>query len=475
MVRRSGRGTAAAAAWLATAVVAAVAAPPIAGAQSALTPDERKQELELLKPVFDKYYEAGSGYYEGGWRAEALFCFERATEILPEFGGLTRLVNLLRDFDNPIWKRKHWKSPRASIEAGFKKKTAPFDLAYAQTLLKIGVKYAKKPGDPILAKRGHDDFLRALELVGGPYDVDAEGKLVVGKAGTIPAELSKKLLAEDLVLINGKRWLRDSMLRSLKDLDSVHEARSDRVLVRTVTSEQQAADLLKLLELAVPQYEAQLGERKTPRLLGLFVFPDAASYQEWCKSSGNADRVHAAGFASSKEGFAVTYAQKELEPVALHEAAHLWFFDVYATEMPSWYAEGAAEFFGGRDAMHYEDGKLATGQKPTRASLASSLRDGKLRVPFNDLLAGDACARINAQDGSAESFYRESWALYWFLTSTKESRFASRFADWEAFALGSRWKKGDEAKSGGALFDRLFGDVKGDLESAFTAWVADPR
>jgi hypothetical protein len=441
-----------------------------------LDPDTRKQELDVLKPVFDKYYEAGSGYYEGSWRGEALWCFERAIELIPEAGGLRRFTGLLRDYDNPIWKRRKWKSPKAFVEAGFKKKKEQYDQAYATALLKLGSKYAKKPGDPILAKAAHERFLRALELVGGPYDLDAEGRLVAGKAGTIPADVSKRMLVDDLVLINGKRWLRDSMLRSLKSLDSVHEARDDRILVRTVTSEKLAADLLALLKLAYPQYEKQLGERATPRPLGLFVFPDAASYQEWCKSSDHADRTLAAGFATSKEGFAVTYAQAALEPVALHEVAHLWYFDVYASEMPSWYAEGTAEFFGNPAAMRYAEGKLETGLKPTRSALAASLADGHLRVPLGELLSGDASVRINAKDGSAEHFYREAWALYWFLSTTKDARFAGRFADWEAFGLGSRWTRGDSQQTSGAqLFDKLFAPVRSDLEAAFTAWAADPQ
>jgi hypothetical protein len=125
--------------------------------------------------------------------------------------------------------------------------------------------------------------------------------------------------------------------------------------------------------------------------------------------------------------------------------------------------------------MRYADGRLETGLKPTRAALVASLRDGRLRVPFAELLGGDAGARINAQDGSAEHFYREAWALYWFLSATKDPRFATRFADWENFALGSRWSKGDEAKSGSQLFEKLFADVKGDLEAAFTAWLGDPE
>jgi hypothetical protein len=108
--------------------------------------------------------------------------------------------------------------------------------------------------------------------------------------------------------------------------------------------------------------------------------------------------------------------------------------------------------------------------------LGRSLQEGRLRIPLAELLGGDASVRINAKDGSAEHFYREAWALYWFLSTTKDERFAGRFADWEQFGLGSRWSRGAKQQTNGAqLFDKLFGPVRGDLETAFTTWANDPQ
>jgi hypothetical protein len=140
------------------ALVAALLAPRAAaqgdGEKPALLdPDTRKQELDVLKPVFDKYYEAGSGYYEGSWRGEALWCFDRATELIPEAGGLRRFTDLLRDFDNPIWKKRHWKSPKAAVDAGFKKKKEQFDQATSPRCSRSGRNTREAEGDPILARR----------------------------------------------------------------------------------------------------------------------------------------------------------------------------------------------------------------------------------------------------------------------------------------------------------------------------------
>ncbi|MSR47457.1 MAG: hypothetical protein EXS13_10395 [Planctomycetes bacterium] len=108
---------------------------------------------------------------------------------------------------------------------------------------------------------------------------------MLGQAGAIPAETSRKLIEEELVLINGKRWLRDSMLKSLPATASVYEARSNLVLVRTTTTLADAEQLLALLEQAYPNYEARFGPRKTARPLGLFVFLDQAAYTAWCNGS----------------------------------------------------------------------------------------------------------------------------------------------------------------------------------------------
>jgi len=441
-------------------------------AQADAARDARQYEIEQLRPLFDKAYEAGADYYKNGWRSEALWCFERATLLLPEAGNLTRFTELLRDYDNPVWRKKRWKSPRAAVEAGFKRRQEQYDAAFVERLLKIGAHHGKDDG-PAAAQRARESYRTALAVAGGPYDVDGEGRVVVGKAGAIPLDASKELLATELVVINGKRWLRDSMLRSLPETAEVFEARSERALVRTTSTLAKATALLALIEQAVPVYQRQLGERKTARPLGLFVFADAAAYQAWCKASGHADQERAAGFANSGEGFAVAFeGQPALDKTAVHEAAHLWHFDVYDSALPSWYAEGVACWFGHDRSMTVVDGKLTTGIAPTKAVLAPLVAGGKLALPLDDLLHGDAGKRIAANDGSAANFYLASWALYCFLTTTKEPRLATRFDEWESFALGSR---GGTREDAAALFDRLFADSRDALESGFASWLADPK
>ncbi len=432
--------------------------------------DAREFEAKHLRPIFDKCYEAGSDYYRNGWRSEALWCFDRATKILPEAGNLTRFVGLLRDFDNPIWKKKHWKSPRKGVDAEFKRRQEQYDAAYVAALLEVGT-HQERRDDSASVERAATTFRTILKTIGGPYEVDAEGRIIVGKAGTLSLAASKRLLEHDLVLINGKRWLRDSMLRSLADTSAVFEARNDQVLVRTVTTLEEAQRLFALLEQAYPQYEKQLGERKTPRPLGLFVFADQASYQTWCKANGKQNYLLASGLANSAEGFAVTFAQASVDKTAVHEAAHLYHFDVFASPMPSWYAEGVACWFGHDHSMSISGGKLKTGIQPTKSVLAHLLKGGQLALPLADLLHSDAAVRIAANDGSATDYYLQSWALYCYFTTTTDTKLSGLFNEWESFTLGSR---GGGETDAATLFDRVFQDAMPQLESGFTAWAADP-
>ncbi len=161
-----------------------------------------------------------------------MWCFERATQLLPEAANLRGFTSRLRDFDNPAWKKKRWRSPRAGVDAGFKRRQEIYDTAYATALLKIAAHHQRDESEAAQA-RAQKTWVDALALVGGPYEQDAQGQVLLGKAGAIPAEASRRLIDEELVLINGKRWLRDSMLKSLPATAVVHEARTCSISTST--------------------------------------------------------------------------------------------------------------------------------------------------------------------------------------------------------------------------------------------------
>jgi hypothetical protein len=202
--------------------------------------------------------------------------------------------------------------------------------------------------------------------------------------------------------------------------------------------------------------------------LGLFVFANRASYERYCNNSGNASFVRAAGFARPALGFAVTFAQPDLERIAIHEGAHLFHAFVYRSVMPSWYDEGFASTFGDMGTMRIVDGKLETRLPLDRAQLDALVRKNP---PLADLLAGDALERLNSAEG-ADTFYAHSWALFNFLRNTKDPRFAQKFEQWEGFCLGAGYDKTAKRARSSELFDKVFAGAIPDLEKALRDWIA---
>lgn len=427
----------------------------------------KQYDQKAFSQIFDQYYQSGSNYYKNSRRREAVWCLRRSLEIRPELYSLQRFVNLLRDFDNPAWKRKRWKSPRESSDKSFKKKRDSLDAKYLERMMKVGVYHAKRK-DPVLEEHARGWFLKAMKLAGGPYKINRQGCVEVGDAGTIPENISILLIRDDLITINDELWVRDSMLRSIQDVDRVTEARGPHCLVRTLSTKEEAAELLEAMEQAYGEYVEREGI-EVERLLGLFVFPEEASYQKYCEANDKAGYKDAVGFANIGEGFAVTYEHESLVKTAVHEGAHLYHAFAYGSSMPSWYDEGFACFFGHKYSMSWDGRKLTTGRTPTRAQLAPLLREGGLRLALSELLHSSAVDEIKKDKEAGHRFYLQSWALLWFLTTTEDDGLSSNFENWETFCLGS----GYSAKSASAakLFDRLFAEELAALEAGFIAWM----
>ena len=465
--------------WVLT--VIGVAGPAAAPSDDAWSPataagrEAQQWELKALDDLMRDCVDSGQAYYESGRRREAIWCWERAIAMRPDWSALQSLVESLRDFDNPRWKKKRWKSPRDD-DAAFKKRQEQVDARYAALLFKVASHDAKER-EPEIHEHARDLFLQVLQLVGGPYELDSDGHLHAGSVGAIPQPFSGELLASDLVLINSEHWLRDSMLRSLKDVSSVDEARGDHFVVRTVARRELAPQLLPLMEQAYALYVAHAGVAPRERL-GLFVFPDQAAYQAYCNSGEFAGYANAGGFANNRERFAVTYEQAELQRLAVHEGAHLFHYAAFGASMPSWYDEGFACFFG--SSMSWSDGKLTTRPVPGKSDVALLFANGQQPLPLARLLAGDAAKLIESKSADAQRFYAESWALYSFFQQTDSPRWKRAFDDWESFCLGSgdagHGKGGKGGTTGGessaALFHHVFKDAEPELERDFLAWLA---
>ncbi len=447
----------------------APAVPPAGPAESLARVDA--YERKVTTRLFERFFEAGKPYYFSGYRKEAIHFFRKCLEVRPRHVGMNRFVRLLQDYDNPAWKKKRWRSPKERVGAAFVRKAEACDEAHKSVCVQVGTYAFKLRRDEGLEERARASFLRALELHRGPIELDSRGRIDLGDV-SIGEEASALLVERDLVRVDDRLVVRDSMLRSLPDVAAVTEARGEHVLVRTLDSEDRAAALVPLLDAAYDAL-AEFTGQEPDETLGLFVFPDREAYQRYCDESGHAVRRMANGFAHGGDGFAVTFLQPGLEEIATHEAAHLFHFQAFGSSMPSWYDEGFATTFGGEGTVEWRDGAL-TVARPLAARRLRALLDGDGWIDAAALVAGDAAEFINRMDGSGPRFYAASWALYTFLRTTDDERFRAPFEEWEGFCLGAGYDRaGGEAGDAATLFDRLFADVAGELDAALRAWVEE--
>ncbi|MFH0946754.1 MAG: hypothetical protein V2A76_16285, partial [Planctomycetota bacterium] len=428
-------------------------------------------ELNNTTKLFERYFEAGKPYYFSSYRKEAIYFFNKCLELRPGHGGLTRFVALLQDYDNPVWKKKQWRSPKARVDGAFRRKVEALTERYIAVSVELG-SYAARFKGKELRERARGHFVKALEMHGGPYEVDERGRILLGEKTKIPQDSSAWLLADELIRINGLLYLRDSMLRTVPEVDVVRETRGAHVLIRTIGNPEQADALVPLMEAAWEQLVLFTGQ-EPEQSLGLFLFPDADAYRKYCDGSGHGVRRMAAGFANAAEGFAVTFEQSSLEMIAIHESAHLFHYFAFRSSMPSWYDEGFATTFGGQDTYQWEGGRLEVDLPMARHRIGQLLDPAENLLPLAELLTGDATVYTNRMDGSAERFYAQSWAFYRFLRTTRERRLQQRFAEWEGFCLGAGYAREKQGHDAGALFGRLFGDVMSVLEEEFKAWLRE--
>ncbi len=429
---------------------------------------DRTQRYELtisdLRDIYVETIRIGKGYYLKGYRKEAIYFLYRALELDPKNEGVLNDIALLEDYDNPFWKRKKWKSPKDDIAKAFEKDAQSFERALLERYVAEAEKARTQFERGEALARGL--LLTALERVGGPFEVDDSGAIQLGEAGALPADISQWLLEEELAEIDGQLWFRDSVLRFLPDQGEVKEVRGKHFYVRVLNSKERAEELLALMEQAYAQYAKHTGQAPI-KPIGLFVFPDKGMFQRFCQSSKKLQGLeNALGFARRDEGVAISFEQPGLEQVCVHEGAHLFFRMAFAARMPSWYDEGFASFFGQDGTMTYERGKLETGLPMHAGRLGSLLRGW---IPLDEFLTADAASF--AHDGSGgQTFYAQSWAFYTFLTTTRDRRFKKPFENWESFCLGSSSNETYTRRSM-QLFDRLFEDVKPDLEAAVKEWI----
>lgn len=459
--------------------IALAACTTAAFAEDATLTRVREREWALAKGLVNDFYDVANGYFQNGYRREAAHFMQRCAELAPDNAFVASLARTLADFDHPLWKKRRWRSPKGAADEAFRRRVASMDARYRKVLVAQGNASFDEKAESY-KERAHGFYLKALRSLGGPFELDAKQQLQIDTA-VIPAAASARLIDGELVEVNGALYFRDSMLRCLKDVAAVREARGERSLVRTIAGagsagdgplEQHGAGLARLLDAAWGEFEKRSGQHPAGTL-GLFVFPDRAAFQAFCDQSGKGAFRDAHGLTSVAEGFSVTFAGEHLEEIAVHEAAHLFHWLAYGTNMPSWYDEGMAASYSWNGTMRWQDGALATCLPLAAAALAPLLEDGGM-IPLDRFVRANASEFIAAGPQESARFYAQSWALYNFLQETRDPRFAEPFERWESFALGSGAAPGGKPQSlaSAELFDAAFAGRLPELEQALRKWLS---
>jgi hypothetical protein len=309
---------------------------------------------------------------------------------------------------------------------------------------------------------------------------DEKGQVVL-PAGVVPVEASARMKAA-AISVNGAQYLRDAFLELVPEVVEVRESLGDRVRLRVQGAGDPPHDLRLSIEALMPFLEDDVGGRPTRRLY-VFVFTDRAQFRKYVDAAKIPGFGVASGLADGATNTAIVCADgigvDGARGMCLHETSHLFQYAVTPVVMPSWYAEGFAETYGGEGTFTWKDGTLTAGGKLVESELAA-IRSPQGYIPLSDLLGGDALKLLTKDKALGRRFYSESWALLRFLRTAASADVQARFRLWETAcrgaALGAQVGKPREQDTAPAAaeFTRRFGAEIPAIEKAFRDWLAKP-
>jgi hypothetical protein len=466
--------------WIATALAASAVPAPSAFPRGeerveALRAQFAGKQRGILVEAGTRFVEVGIWCRDAGLVAQATAEFLRAVEI-SEGGNAwaVKVVAIMRSLDDKFWKSFRNEKPSKGMLAGHEKRAKAAFAAYRKDRLGLA-RWADKQG---LLDEAYGEYVGVLRALGAPLEVDAQGRVLL-EGTPLPAAISSRL-RDDAVSINDRLYVRDEFLELVPQVESVHQAETEALRVRTEKGGAEAAGLLALALAAMAHLEDEVGGRPTQRL-NVYVFQAKDVYASFLRKTGMASHTAATGVADGARRLVLVCAEglseETVRSLVLHELAHLFQYAVTPVVMPSWYSEGFAESFGGEGGYAWDGVTLRYEGEPPADRIAPLKTDAGY-IPLERLLEADALETIQKDAGLARRFYAESWAFYRYMKSAAPKEVASRFALWEAMcrgqALGAEAGKPasrDAAPAGDLFRARLGGDLAA-IEKGFRAWLA---
>ncbi len=449
---------------------------PVTAQGSALAEYEQLRTKALAENG-QRHLRLGSWARDQGLVPQATSEFLLAVEVAEgKNPGAITVLGIMRSLDDRFWTERKQRPSRALLDAYEQRAKKAQKEDHAARL-----KYAKFAATRKLEDQALRDYRALIGEVDEALEVDAKGRIVLD-GGTVPADLSAKLLAQ-AVRVEEKQYLRDEALAGLPDATPIHERASPELRIRGTLPAERIVDLHCIGQALLPQLEQRCGGRPVQRVQ-VFVFALRAEYATYLAANAMQRFTNAGGFADYGAQQAIVCAEGcddvALRGLFLHELAHLYDYQVAPTALPSWYREAFAESIGGPGAYEWQDGKLQLGGVMSAAHRAR-LKQDLDKFSLRELLDADVGALWVSDVGRAQRFYLEAWGFLEFLRNGAGKETADRFEAWESMCRGKALGAGlrqpgkrervlDEGEAR-AAFVRLFGDRLHELERDFRDWV----
>jgi hypothetical protein len=432
--------------------------------------DYLKRKYEFQLHASQRHLELGLWCREKGLVAQATQELLRAEELSEgKNPGVGMVLSYMRNLDDAFWKKR--KRPGSSTMESYVPKARRLEKQDDQERCEIAAwAWGRK-----LERDARADYEELIWESDAPLVLDERGRIVLA-GGTIPPELSSQFKSE-AVLINGRLYLRDKFLQQIPEIDSVQETDSATLRVRGTAKPEVLADLHALGTALCAILAEDLGARPL-RKLNAFVFTERRGFEAYLDAVGLPDQKAGDGFADLATLTAVVCAEEKSEEDVrsslLHELTHLYSFGISRAVMPSWYAEGLAETYGGQGTFQWRDGVLKTGG--TLADFRLEPLRKEQRFSVRDLLDEDALAVLNRDRALGLQFYSQSWAFVRYLRD--HTKYHARFEEWEFVCTGAALgaARGNplsrNSTQARAQFFKVFGEELEAMEKDYAQFLA---
>lgn len=140
------------------------------------------------------------------------------------------------------------------------------------------------------------------------------------------------------------------------------------------------------------------------------------------------------GFAPSEAGVCCGYDRFDNRRIFLrtmiHELTHLFWWETFKVNLPSWLAEGMATYF---ESMTRREGRWRFGElNENRLTFLKKALAGKRQFSLAELMRTDAVKLLQLDGPRTLDFYAQCWGVFFYCRRTPalQQKFAAFLQQW---------------------------------------------